>query len=133
MRLSLVSIALAVTTKMLAAADGDPGKENTYFNAKNVPTLPELTLDTFEEEVKSTKWLFIKYYRFGLPCEINKPSKCACSVADLNTSCPARTALTVNHLPQHSKLCMSTTILKAPAVQASKMTSTEPTISNLPR
>ena len=129
-----MSIALAATAKMLAAGDDEPGKESTYFNTKKVPTLPDLTPDMFEEEVKSAKWLLVKYYRFGLPsCELNTHSKCASSIADLNTSCPARTALTVKHLPQPSKPCTSTTTLKVRAVQASKMTSTKPTILNSPK
>lgn len=38
-------------------------RENTYFNAKKVPPLLELTPDNWDAEMKLSRWLFVKHYR----------------------------------------------------------------------
>ncbi|KAI0388013.1 thioredoxin-like protein [Hypomontagnella monticulosa] len=65
----LASIALFLSAAVLGAAQAigseskdNPDKENTYFNGKKVPPLLELTPNNFDEEVKLSKLLVVKYY-----------------------------------------------------------------------
>ncbi len=61
MRLS--SLALLLGAAACGAAAGDPAQENTYFDGKKVPPILQLGPDTFDKEVKASKWLMVKHYR----------------------------------------------------------------------
>ncbi|KAI1481872.1 thioredoxin-like protein [Daldinia eschscholtzii] len=57
------SAAVLGTAQAIGAETSDsPDRENTYFNGKRVPPLLELTPDTFDKEVKLSKFLVVKYY-----------------------------------------------------------------------
>ncbi|KAI2621502.1 thioredoxin-like protein [Hypomontagnella submonticulosa] len=65
----LASLALFFGAAALGAAQAigseskdNPDKENTYFNGKKVPPLLELTPNNFDEEVKQSKLLVVKYF-----------------------------------------------------------------------
>ncbi|KAH8173086.1 thioredoxin domain-containing protein [Sarocladium implicatum] len=62
-----LSLALLAGAALLGRAqkmslEDDPKKENTYFDAKRVPPLLELTPSNWEEEVNQTKFLMVKHY-----------------------------------------------------------------------
>lgn len=54
----------------------DYSQETTEFDGKKVPPLKELTPDTFAKDIKSSKYMLVKHYRyiqlrishFGLVC-----------------------------------------------------------------
>lgn len=73
----LASLALFLSAAVLGSAQAvgsetydNPDRENTYFNNKRVPPILELTADNFEKEVKLTKFLVVKYYRYVIACLI---------------------------------------------------------------
>jgi protein disulfide-isomerase len=53
----------AVTLAAAASTDESPEQENTYFNAKKVPPMLELTESNWEQEINASKWLLVKHYR----------------------------------------------------------------------
>jgi protein disulfide-isomerase len=64
MRFSL--LALLAGSATLAGAQSFKGKktkEPTVFNSIEVPPLLELTPTNWEEEIKKSKFLFVKHYR----------------------------------------------------------------------
>jgi protein disulfide-isomerase len=71
MRLFSLSWSLFLGAAALVNAAGeddsteDLTRENTYFDAKKVPPILELTPDNFEKEVKSSKYLLVKHYRYA--------------------------------------------------------------------
>ncbi|KAI1399517.1 thioredoxin-like protein [Hypoxylon fuscum] len=59
----LLSAAVLGSAQVIGAETNDsPDRENTYFNGKRVPPLLELTADNFDKEVKSSKFLVVKYF-----------------------------------------------------------------------
>lgn len=70
MRLTSLALFFSAVTSGLAQAIGadttdDPERENTYFNGKRVPPLLELTGDNFDKEVQASKFLVVKYFKYG--------------------------------------------------------------------
>lgn len=64
--LFLSAAALGTAQAIGAETSDSPDRENTYFNGKRVPPLLELTADNFDKEVKLSKFLVVKYYRYDL-------------------------------------------------------------------
>lgn len=65
MRLTSLALwlgASALTAAQAIGADKD-GADHSVFNGKNVPPVMELTADNFDDEVKKTKFMVVKYYR----------------------------------------------------------------------
>lgn len=60
---TLLLSAATWVTSVAAESGDDPLRENTYFNAKKVPPLLELTPDNWDAEMKLSRWLFVKHYR----------------------------------------------------------------------
>ncbi|KAL7628011.1 hypothetical protein AAE478_002207 [Parahypoxylon ruwenzoriense] len=59
----LLSAAALGTAQAIGAETSDsPDRENTYFNGKRVPPLLELTADNFDDEVKLSEFLVVKYF-----------------------------------------------------------------------
>ncbi|KAI1491657.1 thioredoxin-like protein [Biscogniauxia mediterranea] len=58
----LSAAALGAAQLVGPGADNIQDKENTYFNGKKVPPLLELTPDNFDKEVRSTKYMVVKYF-----------------------------------------------------------------------
>ena len=66
MRLLPFTLLFGAATLATAVAStlSDPEEDDyTSFNGKTVPPLQELTPDNFDEEIKASKWLFVKHYR----------------------------------------------------------------------
>ncbi|KAF6840908.1 disulfide isomerase [Colletotrichum plurivorum] len=64
MRLSPLFLFLGSTllSGVQAAGKEQDDRENTYFNSMKVPPILELTPDTFDKEVKASKFMLIKHY-----------------------------------------------------------------------
>ncbi|CAJ2514128.1 Uu.00g022470.m01.CDS01 [Anthostomella pinea] len=72
MRLSSLALffsAAALGTAQALGADttDSAAQENTYFNGKRVPPLLELTQANFDKEIKSPKFMVVKYYNPTCP------------------------------------------------------------------
>jgi protein disulfide-isomerase len=64
MRLSPLAILAGVAARGLAEEETNPVKPST-FNGKTVPPLKELTPANWEEEIKKSKFLMVKHYRYA--------------------------------------------------------------------
>ncbi|KAI1174653.1 thioredoxin-like protein [Nemania sp. FL0916] len=84
MRLTWLALLLGAVTSTIArdvddteattTAD-DPDHEDTYFDGKKVPPLLELTANTFDKEVKASKFLVVKYFNPYCPhCQLYAPT-----------------------------------------------------------
>ncbi len=70
MRLSSLALLLGAAAFGAAAGDGDaqskdPGQKNTYFDGKKVPPILELGPNNFQKELKASKWLMVKHFRYA--------------------------------------------------------------------
>lgn len=69
MRFLPLTLLLGAATWVSAVASSasnseeDLASKGTYFNGKKVPPLLELTEDTWDEEIKKSEWLLVKYYK----------------------------------------------------------------------
>lgn len=68
MRLTSLALCLAASAWGAAQAIGaesqnDPARESAYFNGKKVPPLLELTAENFDQEVRLSKFLVVKFFR----------------------------------------------------------------------
>jgi protein disulfide-isomerase len=72
MRLSPFALLAGVSALARAQSldkDAVPNKENTVFNGISVPPLLELTPATFDAELKRSKFMMVKHYRYPAPGE----------------------------------------------------------------
>lgn len=56
--------ALAIASPPSADTEEDITRENTYFNGKKVPPILELTPANYKEELKKSKFLMVKHFRY---------------------------------------------------------------------
>jgi protein disulfide-isomerase len=56
----------AATGSLNTATDEDADRENTYFNQKKVPPMLALTPENYEKEIKASKWLLVKNFRYEI-------------------------------------------------------------------
>jgi protein disulfide-isomerase len=57
--------ASAVGPALAIDQDEDPSRENTYFDGVMVPPTLDLTPDTFEKEIKRSRWMVVKHFRYA--------------------------------------------------------------------
>ena len=61
---------LATLGRAQSLGERDPDKEGTTFNGLSVPPLLELTPANWDKEIKQSRWMLVKHYRYTA-----KPSK----------------------------------------------------------
>lgn len=73
MRSSILSLLASALTLVGAEASGASETEkdavqSTIFNNQTVPPLVELTPSNWADEVKKSKWLLVKHFRYDATC-----------------------------------------------------------------
>jgi protein disulfide-isomerase len=67
MRLLPFTFLFSAAALVAAGSDSDevPTEEGTIFNSKKVPAMLELNPDNFDTEVKASKYLLLKNFRYA--------------------------------------------------------------------
>lgn len=61
------AVALAQAQSLSFGKDAASAKKSTTFNGVTVPPLLELNPSNFDDEMKQTKYLMVKHYRYFSP------------------------------------------------------------------